>query len=97
MLKQLLQTDGEGLAKFPMPQEFSLTSKLDPKVYGNQNSSITKNHIKNNLDGLTIEEIQQRYQDATSYLPFVFEGSSLGVGKFGYLRIRRRQLSLSPK
>lgn len=32
-------------------------SKLDPELYGNQNSSITKEHIGNNLDGLTIEEV----------------------------------------
>ena len=32
-------------------------SKLDPKLHGNQNSSITKEHIRDNLDGLTIEEV----------------------------------------
>lgn len=37
-----------------------------------------------------IFEIQRRYKDATGYLPFLFEGSSPGAGKFGYLRIRRR-------
>ncbi|XP_062163501.1 L-arabinokinase-like isoform X1 [Alnus glutinosa] len=37
-----------------------------------------------------ILEIQQRYKSATGYLPFVFEGSSPGAGKFGYLKIRRR-------
>ncbi|KAF5726319.1 L-arabinokinase-like [Tripterygium wilfordii] len=37
-----------------------------------------------------ILEIQQRYKNATGYLPFIFEGSSPGAGKFGYLRIRRR-------
>ncbi|GLT59584.1 hypothetical protein SLA2020_323960 [Shorea laevis] len=37
-----------------------------------------------------IIEIQQRYKAATGYLPFLFEGSSPGAGKFGYLRIRRR-------
>ena len=42
-----------------------------------------------------ILEIQQRYKDATGYLPFIFEGSSPGAGKFGYLRIRRR-VSLDP-
>ncbi|XAR57680.1 L-arabinokinase [Bertholletia excelsa] len=37
-----------------------------------------------------ILEIQQRYKGATGYLPLLFEGSSPGAGKFGYLRIRRR-------
>lgn len=37
-------------------QEFPPRSNLDPKFYGNQNSSITRNHIQNNLAGLTIEE-----------------------------------------
>ncbi|KAM1694280.1 hypothetical protein ACFX1X_033742 [Malus domestica] len=37
-------------------QEFPPASKLDPKVYGDQNSTITKEHIKNNLDGLTVDE-----------------------------------------
>ncbi|KAM4119163.1 hypothetical protein ACJW30_03G038700 [Castanea mollissima] len=30
--------------------------KLDPKVYGDQNSTIAKEHIENNIDGLTTEE-----------------------------------------
>ncbi|KAG6474260.1 hypothetical protein ZIOFF_068185 [Zingiber officinale] len=38
-----------------------------------------------------IQKIQQRYKSATGYLPYVFEGSSPGAGKFGYLRIRMRQ------
>ncbi|PIN15926.1 Galactokinase [Handroanthus impetiginosus] len=37
-----------------------------------------------------ILQIQQRYKDATGYLPIIFEGSSPGAGKFGHLRIRRR-------
>ncbi|XP_027333905.1 L-arabinokinase-like isoform X1 [Abrus precatorius] len=37
-----------------------------------------------------IFEVQQRYKKATGYLPFIFEGSSPGAGKFGYLKIRRR-------
>ncbi|KAJ1422513.1 Ribosomal protein S5 domain 2-type fold, subgroup [Sesbania bispinosa] len=37
-----------------------------------------------------IIEIQQRYKKATGYLPFIFEGSSPGAGKFGYLKLRRR-------
>lgn len=36
-----------------------------------------------------ILEIQHRYKGGTGYLPFIFEGSSPGSGKFGYLRIRR--------
>ncbi|XP_074562536.1 L-arabinokinase-like, partial [Curcuma longa] len=40
-----------------------------------------------------ILEIQQRYKSATGYLPYIFEGSSPGAGKFGYLRIRRQQSS----
>ncbi|EMS56249.1 L-arabinokinase [Triticum urartu] len=38
-----------------------------------------------------IAEIQQRYKAATGYLPIVFDGSSPGAGKFGYLKIRRRR------
>ncbi|KAE8705564.1 Linoleate 9S-lipoxygenase 1 [Hibiscus syriacus] len=37
-------------------EEFPPTSKLDPRVYGDQNSSITKEHIEHNLEGLTIHE-----------------------------------------
>ncbi|KZV31706.1 L-arabinokinase-like, partial [Dorcoceras hygrometricum] len=37
-----------------------------------------------------ILQIQQRYKIATGYLPIVFEASSPGAGKFGHLRIRRR-------
>jgi len=38
-------------------------------------------------------QVQQRYKKATGYLPFIFEGSSPGAGKFGYLRIHRRATS----
>ncbi|KAK9931981.1 hypothetical protein M0R45_019234 [Rubus argutus] len=37
-------------------QEFPPASKLDPKVYGDHSSTITEQHIKNNLDGLTVRE-----------------------------------------
>jgi len=39
-------------------QEFPPVSKLDPKAYGDQNSSIRATHIENSLDGLTINEVQ---------------------------------------
>ncbi|KAK7277935.1 hypothetical protein RJT34_22955 [Clitoria ternatea] len=37
-------------------QEFPPASKLDPKVYGDQTSTLAKEHIENNLDGLTVDE-----------------------------------------
>ncbi|KAH7847784.1 hypothetical protein Vadar_030229 [Vaccinium darrowii] len=37
-------------------QEFPPTGNLDPKFYGNVDSSISRDHIDNYLDGLTIEE-----------------------------------------
>ncbi|RDY10485.1 L-arabinokinase [Mucuna pruriens] len=37
-----------------------------------------------------IFKVQQRYKKATGYLPFIFEGSSPGAGKFGYLKLRLR-------
>ncbi|XP_061338667.1 linoleate 9S-lipoxygenase 5-like [Gastrolobium bilobum] len=41
-------------------QEFPPASKLDPSVYGDQNSSIRAKHIENCLDGLTIDEALQK-------------------------------------
>lgn len=38
-------------------QEFPPTSKLDPKVYGNQNSAIREEHIENNLNGQTVDQV----------------------------------------
>ncbi|KAJ6694318.1 hypothetical protein OIU85_005041 [Salix viminalis] len=37
-------------------KEFPPKSKLNSKQYGDQNSSITEEHIKGNLDGLTMDE-----------------------------------------
>ncbi|XP_051144559.1 probable linoleate 9S-lipoxygenase 5 [Andrographis paniculata] len=37
-------------------REFPPTSNLDPKLYGNQSSTITEEHIINGLDGLTVKE-----------------------------------------
>ncbi|KAL5223591.1 hypothetical protein ABZP36_010230 [Zizania latifolia] len=51
---------------------------------------IGKNCLKSSEE---IVEIQQRYSAATGYLPILFDGSSPGAGKFGYLKIRRRPSS----
>ncbi|KAL6971463.1 Lox9p [Sarracenia purpurea var. burkii] len=37
-------------------QEFPPASKLDPEVYGNQTSSITREQIEKNMNGLTIDQ-----------------------------------------
>ncbi|KAL8100220.1 putative linoleate 9S-lipoxygenase 5 [Apium graveolens] len=40
--------------------EFPPTSKLDPKVYGNQTSSVTRGHIEKNMNGLTVNKAIRR-------------------------------------
>ncbi|KAJ6354944.1 hypothetical protein OIU77_005529 [Salix suchowensis] len=51
---------------------------------------IGKNFVGSNEQ---ILEIQRRYHVATGFKPYVFEGSSPGAGEFGYLRIRRRNVT----
>ncbi|GAB2286398.1 D-arabinose 1-dehydrogenase (NAD(P)(+)) [Dionaea muscipula] len=46
---------------------------------------ISRNSLRANQQ---ILEIQQKYKAATGYMPFVFEGSSPGAGKFGFLKVR---------
>ncbi|MCO5568614.1 hypothetical protein L7F22_022313 [Adiantum nelumboides] len=41
-----------------------------------------------------VYKIQEKYKDSTGHLPFIFEGSSPGAGKFGYLRIRQKKASV---
>ncbi|CAH1418755.1 unnamed protein product [Lactuca virosa] len=40
-------------------QEFPPISKLDPKEYGDQTSSMTKEHLEPNMNGLTVEQALQ--------------------------------------
>ncbi|XP_009779646.1 putative linoleate 9S-lipoxygenase 5 [Nicotiana tabacum] len=40
-------------------KEFPLTSKLDPKTFGDQTSKITREQIQNQLDGMTIEQAME--------------------------------------
>ncbi|GJT30376.1 probable linoleate 9S-lipoxygenase 5 [Tanacetum coccineum] len=48
---------GVNPVKISLLKEFPPTSKLDVQVYGNQNSSIQRHHIEQNLNGLKVEEV----------------------------------------
>ncbi|WRX22383.1 PLAT/LH2 domain - like 5 [Theobroma cacao] len=41
-------------------REFPPASKLDPKTYGNQKSTVTKEHIERNMNGLTVEKALEK-------------------------------------
>ncbi|URE44572.1 Galactokinase galactose-binding signature [Musa troglodytarum] len=66
------------------------TSLFGAKITGGGSGGsvcvVGRNCIRSNEE---ILEIQQKYKGATGYLPIIFEGSSPGAGKFGYLKIRR--------
>lgn len=38
-------------------QEFPILSKLDPEVYGNPESAITRELIEEELNGMSVEEV----------------------------------------
>ena len=38
-------------------------------------------------------QIQESYKAATGHHPYIFEGSSMGAGQFGFLRVHRRNKS----
>ena len=40
-------------------QEFPPKSTLDTNIYGDQTSKITEEHIKDGLDGLTVNEVRK--------------------------------------
>lgn len=51
-------------------QEFPPRSKLDREEFGNQDSSITREHIETNMNGLTVEEVINTHTHTLSLLPF---------------------------
>ncbi|KAJ6305874.1 hypothetical protein OIU78_021242 [Salix suchowensis] len=66
-------------------EEFPPKSKLDRKLYGDQNSTITEEHIKDRLDGLAIDEAIEKnrmfildHHDALMPLPHE-EGDEFGA------------------
>ncbi|KAK1323128.1 L-arabinokinase [Acorus calamus] len=59
----------------------------ETQYHRNENGSLFGAKITGGGSG---GSIQQRYKAATGFLPHIFEGSSPGAGKFGYLKVRRR-------
>ncbi|KAK6126645.1 hypothetical protein DH2020_039609 [Rehmannia glutinosa] len=71
------------------------TDKLVELVQEMQHSKSSKS-FNGTLFGAKITgggSIQQKYKATTGFMPYVFEGSSPGAGKFGYLKIRLRSRS----
>ncbi|XP_004291219.1 PREDICTED: L-arabinokinase-like [Fragaria vesca subsp. vesca] len=98
-----LGSDGtDRLVQLVQEMQHSKSSKLDggalygAKITGGGSGGtvcvVGRNCLKSSQQ---IFEIQQRYKAATGYMPFIFEGSSPGAGKFGHLRIRRRTVKLN--
>ena len=51
-------------------QDFPPVSKLDPSIYGPQESALREEHIKGHLDGMSVQQVMK---NLTKYnLPFIF-------------------------
>lgn len=42
-------------------QEFPPKSKLDSQLYGDNTSTITKEHLEPNLGGVTVEQVMKQF------------------------------------
>ncbi|KAK4357184.1 hypothetical protein RND71_022794 [Anisodus tanguticus] len=75
-------------------QEFPPTSKLNPEVYGDQTSKITREQIEKYMDGLTVDD-EINMVPAVKYLPHVMMRvlKAIAVNDSGYHQLVSHRLN----